>query len=174
MRPPGDEFGDWEGRDIVHELFDDEVVCDAEVGSGESPLGESEINSVHAEGDLVLQLARVGLLQAGTVADDERALAFVNVLQCREAANALPPPRVKKRRGQLRQTPQSIIRVASELPEWWRDDLFESLFHKKEERGKRKEERCRVFIHPSSFSLHPYQSYSVLNLAVAPPSTTNA
>ena len=98
-------------------MLDDEVVCDAEVGGGESPLGEVEIDTVHAEGDLVLQLARVGLLQAGTVADDEGAFAFVHILQRGEAANALLPPRVKIRGGKFRNTPQSIIRVASELPE---------------------------------------------------------
>lgn len=105
MGTPCDEFGNWEGGDIVHELLDDEVVRDAEVGRCESPLGEGEINSVHAEGDLVLQLARVGLLQARTIADDEGALPFVDILQRGEAANALPPPGVEICGGKLRNTP---------------------------------------------------------------------
>ena len=104
MRTPGDEFWNREGADVAHELLDDEIVRHAEVGGGESPFGESEIDSVHAEGDLVLQFARVGPLQAGTVADDEGALALVNILQRGEAADAPPSPRMQIRGGQLRQT----------------------------------------------------------------------
>lgn len=94
MGVPCDEFRDCERGDVVHELFDDEVVCYAEVGCCESPFGECEINSVHAEGNLILQFTRISLLQAGTVADDEGALAIVNILQRAEATNTLPPPRV--------------------------------------------------------------------------------
>lgn len=103
MGTPGDEFWNWKGGDVGHELLDDEVVCDAEVGCCEAPFREREINSVHAEGDLVLQFARVGLLQTGAIPDDEGTFAFVNILQRGEATNALPPPRMKIRGGQFRQ-----------------------------------------------------------------------
>ena len=104
VRTPGDEFWNRERVDVVHKLFDDEIVRHAEVGRCESPLGKGEVNSIHAEGDLVLQFACVRPLEAGTVADNEGAFAFVNILQRREPTNTLPPPGVQIRRGQLRQT----------------------------------------------------------------------
>lgn len=129
MRTPGNEFGNRQRVDVIHELLDDEIVRHTEVGGCESPFGKSEIDSVHAEGDLIFQFARVGALEAWTVADDECAFALVNILQRSEAADALPSPRVKVRGGQLRQTAERIVRVPRKLPERMRKDSFESGYH---------------------------------------------
>lgn len=129
MRTPGDEFWDGQRGYVVYELFDNEVIRHAEVGCGESPLRKREIDTIHAEGDLVLQLAHVGLLQAGTVADDEGAFAFVNILQRSKSTNALPPPGVKKRGGQLRDSSEAIVRVTGKLPQRLRDQGLKDLFH---------------------------------------------
>ena len=87
---------------------------------------------------------RSGLLEAWSIANDERAFAFVNVFECFDSLNALAPPRMQIRIGKLRKTANGIVGVLCALEDGrWKNGI-ESLLH------------------------------SVLNLAVAPPSITNA
>ena len=104
VRTPGDELRDLKRDEVVHKLFDDKIVGDADVCGGEAEFGEHQVDAVHPEGEFVLELGEVGLLEGGSVADDEGALALVNILQRGEAADAPPSPRMQIRGGQLRQT----------------------------------------------------------------------
>ena len=45
--------------------------------------------------NLVLKLAHIRLLEAGSIGDDKGAFPFVNILERGETANALPPPGMK-------------------------------------------------------------------------------
>ena len=69
---------------------------------------------------------------------------FVDIFQRGQAFSAFPSPWVQNRSRQVRQANQGIIAGAGRVPEWFRRYPFDSLLH------------------------------SVLNLAVAPPSTIMA
>ena len=80
VRPPGDKFGNGERVDVIHELFNDKIIRYAKIRGTESPVWERKIDTVHAEGDLILQLAEIGLLQAGTIPHYKGAFPLVNIL----------------------------------------------------------------------------------------------
>jgi len=137
MRTPGDELRYSERVNVIHKLFDDQVICDAEIRSCESQFRKCKIKTVHAKCDLVAQLAEIGLLEAGTVSNDEGAFPFVNILQLSETPDALAPPGMEIRGRQLRDAPNGIVGVTAEYPERLRDDLLEGLFHNVEKKDER-------------------------------------
>ena len=129
VRTPGDEFRKRQRIDILHKLLDDKVVCNAKIRGRESQLRKRQVETVHAKRDLVPQFAEIRLLQAGTVADDEGAFAFMNTLQLSEPSNALAPPGMQIRIGQFGDAAEGIVGVAHEIPKRLWDDVFEGLFH---------------------------------------------
>jgi len=92
MRTPRDEFRNRERVNIVHELFDDQVIRDAEIGGREAQFRKRKIKAVHTKRDLVPQLAEISLFEAGTIPDNESASTFMNILPRGKAPDALPPP----------------------------------------------------------------------------------
>ena len=50
--------------------------------------GKSQVEAVHPEGEFTFQAGEIGLLEAGTVADDEAALAAVLIFERRQLADA--------------------------------------------------------------------------------------
>src|SRR5215208_5398272 len=147
-RAPREKF--WQGKvcQIVRRLFDDKVIDNRQIGRGKAKLGEHQVNAVHPKGKLVLQPAHVSLFEAGSVGDDKGALAFVNTLKRGKPANALPPPGMEVSGRQLREATDRVVGCACNVPQKGRRDLLYRLLHG--------------------------SVYSVLNLAVAPPSTTRA
>ena len=129
MRTPRDEFWQCERVDVIHELFNDQVIGDAQIGGSESQIRKSQIKAVHAERDLVFQPAEIGLLQAGAIPDDERAFALVNILQSGKTPEALAPPWMQIRNRQLRNPSNCIVGIATDRPKRLGNDLLESLFH---------------------------------------------
>lgn len=129
MRTPGDELWKRECVDVIHKLFDNQVICDAKIAGRESQFGECQVEAIHTKRDLIAQLAEIRLLQAGTIANDEGALAFVNIFHFTESPNALAPPRMAICIRKFRDAAEGIVRVTYEMPERLRNDLFESLFH---------------------------------------------
>ena len=129
MRPPGDEFWDGEGIDIVHELFDNQVIRDAKVGGAESPVGKCQVDTVHAKGDLILQLTEIGLFQAGTVPHNKGALPLVTILHFRETPYALTTPGMKIGIRKLGDTAKGVVGIAGKVPGGSGYDGFECLFH---------------------------------------------
>lgn len=141
MRAPGDKLGKPEVVDIVHKLLNDQVVRNAQIGSGESQLGERQVKTVHTERDLIAQFTEIGLLQAWAVPNDKGAFAFVNILQFAKTPDARAPPGMQICIRQLRDAAEGVIGIADEIPERLRDDLFEGLFHNL---GKKKVERKKI------------------------------
>ena len=129
MRTPRDEFWNRERVDIIHKLFDNQVVRNAKICGGKTPVRESKINAVHTEGNLVFQLTEVSLLQAGTIPNNKGAFTFMNVFQTSKTPDALTPPGMQVRGGQLRDTPYGIVGITAKCPQRLGDNLFESLFH---------------------------------------------
>ena len=129
MRTPGDELRNLKREKITHKLFDDEVVGDADVRGGEAEFWKGKVDAVHAKGDLILELAEIGLLQRGSVANDEGTLAFVNIFQRGETFNAFAPPRVKIRGRQLGNAANAVIRIADKIPERLGNNGLEGLLH---------------------------------------------
>ena len=129
MRTPRDELWNGERVDIIHKLFDNQVVRNAKIRGSKTPFRESEINAVHTEGDLIFQFTEVGLLQAWTIPDNKGAFAFMNIFQLSKTPDALTPPGMQIRGRQLRDAPYGIVGIAAKCPKRLRDDLFESLFH---------------------------------------------
>src|SRR6185436_8307942 len=95
MRTPRDEFWNRERVDIIHKLFDDQVIRDAEIGGRESQFRKRKIKTIHTERDLVPQLAEISLFEAGTIPNNESASTFMNILPRGKAPDALPPPRMQ-------------------------------------------------------------------------------
>jgi hypothetical protein len=89
---PGDELGDGQRCDLPSALLDDQVIDGREIGSGKTQLGKHQVNAVHTEGVLILEFGKVGMFQAGTVADDEASLPGMNVLHLPHAIAAFTPP----------------------------------------------------------------------------------
>ena len=139
MRTPGKKLRNFEGGHFGGALFDDEVVDGDEAGGGEAEFGEHQVDAVHPEGEFVLEFGEVGLLEGGSVADDEGALTFVRVFECGEATDALAPPRMQVRGRQLRDAAKRVVGVFDGLEEGGWDEGGEGLFHRREERRKRKE-----------------------------------
>lgn len=129
MGAPGEEFGQVEGGHFGGALFDDEVVDGDEAGGAEAEFGEHQVNAVHPEGEFVLEFGEVGLLEGGTVADDEGTLAFVCVLERGEATDALASPRMQVCGGELRQAANPVVGVFDGLEEGGGEDGGEGLFH---------------------------------------------
>ena len=115
MRTPCKKFRHGQREDIVAELLNDQVVDGTKIRGVESELGEQQINAIHTEGEFVLQFGEVGLFQAGTVANDEGALAFVNILERGQAADAFAPPRMQVRVGQLRDAADGVVGISCRL-----------------------------------------------------------
>lgn len=139
MRTPRNIFWNLQGGHFGGTLFDDEVVDGDEAGGGEAEFGEHQVDAVHPEGEFVLEFGEVGLLEGGSVADDEGALAFVCVLERGETTDALAPPRVQVGGRHLRQAAKRVVGVFDGLEEGGGEEGGEGLFHgeRKEERGKR-------------------------------------
>jgi len=112
-------------------LFDDEIVDGDEAGSGEAEFGEHQVDAVHPEGEFVLEFGEVGLLEGWSVADDEGAAARlrVRVLERGEATDALAPPRMQVRGGNLRQAAKRVVGVFDGLEEGSGEEGGEGLFH---------------------------------------------
>ena len=109
MRTPGDKFRNCEGVDIVHKLLNNQIIRDAKICGGKTPLREGKINAVHTKHNFVFQFTQIGLLQAGAITYDKSALAFVNILHFCKASNALATPGMQIRGRELRDTPDSIV-----------------------------------------------------------------
>ncbi len=62
-------------RDITGALFDDQVIDRDKIRGGKSQFGKHQVNAVQAKGDLLFEQAQIGLLQAGTIPDDERRVS---------------------------------------------------------------------------------------------------
>ena len=143
MRAPGEEFGEVESGHFRGALLDDEVVDGSEVGGGKAQFGEHQIDTVHPEGEFVFELGQVSLLEAGAVADDETALALMDVPIFIHPPAALTPPGMQVGIGHLRQAADGVVGVFEGLQNGGGE---EGLFHGFEERRERKE-----FLHLSSF-----------------------
>src|SRR5215211_1139348 len=115
-RAPGEEL--WQGkvREIACRLLDDQIVDNSQIGCGEAKLREHQIDAVQPECELIPEPAHVCLFEAGTVGDHEGALASVNILERREAANALPPPGMEIGSRQLREPTERVLGRAREVP----------------------------------------------------------
>jgi hypothetical protein len=121
---PADEFGQCERVDVIHKLFNDQVIGDTQIGGSESYIRKGKIKAVHAKRDLVFQFAKIGLFEAGTITNDESAFAFVDVLPSGKTPEALAPPRMEIRGWQLRNPPNCIVGIATDRPKRLRNDLF--------------------------------------------------
>ena len=115
-RAPGDEFWQGKSRQVAGALFDDQIVDHDQIRSGEAQLGKHQIDTVHPKGELVPELAHIRLFEAGTIGDHKGTLAFVNILERGEPADALPPPGMQIRGRELREPANGIIRRAGEIP----------------------------------------------------------
>ena len=128
MGAPCQKFWHGKGEYIRVKLPDDEVVDRTEIGRLKSHFGEHHIDAVHAEGDFVFEPGEVGLFETGTIADDEGAFPFMNILQLRKAADAFPAPGMKIGGGQLRHTADSIVGVARKIDDGYGQNRFQGLF----------------------------------------------
>lgn len=132
MRAPCQEFRNLKIGDLLRALFDDEVVDGDEAGGGETEFGEHQIDAVHSEGEFVFKFGEVGLLEGGTITNDEGALTRlrVRVLERGEATDALAPPRMQVRGRELRQATNPVVGVFGGLEEGGgeEDGLFHSCF----------------------------------------------
>src|SRR3990172_6133059 len=97
--PPGDEFGHSQCPNVLRALLGDQGVDGDQIGGGETQLGEEQVDPVQSEGEFALEQAEVGLLQAGSVADDKAALAPVTVTHAGQVPLALPQPAIEERGG---------------------------------------------------------------------------
>ena len=129
MRSPRDKFGKCERIDVIHKLFNHEIVRDAQIGGGKSQVRERKIKTIHAKCDLVSQFIEISLLEAWAIANDESTFAFVNVFQRIKTFYTFTPPRMQIRLRHLRDTSNRIIGIAGKCPKRLRNDLFEGLFH---------------------------------------------
>jgi hypothetical protein len=117
-------------ENVIVELFDDKIIDRAKICRLKSKFGKKHVNAIHAEGNFIFEFAQVSLLEAGAIADDESAFAFVNIFQLSQAPNAFTPPGMKIGGGQLRQAAKRIIGVTRHLKHWSWKNGFYSLFHK--------------------------------------------
>ncbi len=129
MRTPGDELRNLQSEEVAHKLFDDEVVRNADVRGGEAKLWKGKVEAVHAKGNLILELAEIGLLQRWSVTNDEGTFAFVNIFQRGKAFDAFTPPRVKICGRQLGDAANAVIGIADKIPERLGNDGLEGLLH---------------------------------------------
>lgn len=141
MRTPRQKLRDFKRRHLLRALFDDEVVDGDEAGGSEAEFGEHQVDAVHPEGEFILELGEVCLLEGGSVTDDEGALAFMRVLERGEATDTLASPRMQVRGRELRDSANRVVGVFDGLEEGGGEEGGEGLFHGEEERRKRKE-RC--------------------------------
>lgn len=128
MRTPRNVLRNLEGGQFGGALFDDEIVDGDEAGGGEAEFGEHQVDAVHPEGEFVLELGEVGLLEGGSVADDEGALTFVRVLERGDATDALTSPRMQVGGRELRDEANRVVGVFDGLEEGGGED---GLFHDK-------------------------------------------
>ena len=129
MRAPGDELRNLQGEEVVDELFNDKIIGDADVRGCETKFGKGKVEAVHAKGNLILELAEIGLLQRWSIANDEGTFAFVNIFQRGETVDAFAPPWVKIRGRQLGDAANAVIGIADKIPERLGNDGLEGLLH---------------------------------------------
>ncbi len=160
VRAPGKEFRHGQPANILGALFDHQAVDAQKIGGRKAQLGEDQVDAVHPKGGFVAQPGQIGLFQAGTVADDEAALAAMFILEIRQPADALAPPGMEGGSRPERQALECIAGVAGCSPDWLWQVTLERLF------------QGSILV----LLIHSIERnrYSVLRRAVAPPSTIRA
>src|SRR6266498_6067826 len=106
MRAPGNELRKRQRIDIIYKLLNNQIIRDAEIRGGKSQFGEGKIKTVHAKCDFVSQFTEIHLFEAGTIANNEGAFAFVNILPFGEALDTLTSPGMKIGTWEFRDTPE--------------------------------------------------------------------
>lgn len=121
----------WHGKreDVFGELFDDKVIDGTEISGGKTKLRKEHIKTIHAKCEFIFQFSEIGLFEAGAIANDEGAFAFVNILERGKTVYAFTPPRMQIRSRQLRQPTNGVRCVAGKVPERGRENGFDGLFH---------------------------------------------
>ena len=78
---------------------------------------------------MTFEFGQVSLLETWSIADDEGAFAFMNILKLGKAANAFAPPGMKICGRKLRDTAECIICIARKLKYGSWEGRLKSLFH---------------------------------------------
>ena len=113
-------------------LLEHQVVHRDQVGGGEAQLGEEQVDAVETKGEFTLQLAQVGLAQAGTIADDEAALTcwWIFSIWCRRCCSFQPSAGLK---DSSQHVPAAVapppISVGAQLPDGSGGEFFYGLTH---------------------------------------------
>src|SRR5215216_5982831 len=95
-RAPGKKLWQREGREFTGGLLDHKIVDHGQIGCRKTQPWEHQVNTVHPKCQFVPEPAHVSELKAGSVGNDERSLAFVNIFECGQAANTLSSPGMEK------------------------------------------------------------------------------
>ena len=94
MGTPCQKLGHRQSKDLVRELLDHQIVDGNKIGCRETELGEKQIDSIHSKRKFILELGKIGLTERGPVANDEGAVAFMNIFKFPKPANTFAPPRM--------------------------------------------------------------------------------
>lgn len=129
MRPPCEKLWHGLGKDLLLELFDDQIINRDKIRGVKSEFGEEQIDPVHPERTFVSQLGEIRLAKGGSIPDDEGTLAFMNILNGPESAHALAPPGVEIGSRQFRKASKRIVGITRNIPKRGGKDLFEGLLH---------------------------------------------
>src|SRR6185503_4989481 len=115
-RAPCKELWQREGCKLTGGLLDHKIVDNGQIGCRKAQPGEHQVNTVHPKGQFVPELAHISELKAGSVGNDERPLAFVNIFEYGQAANTLASPGMEISSRQFREPTNRVVRRPSEIP----------------------------------------------------------
>ncbi|MPN40277.1 hypothetical protein SDC9_187813 [bioreactor metagenome] len=100
---PGYKSGDGEVAQVFCTLLDDQIVDGEQHRGCKAKVIEGHVETVHANGELVLEFAQISVLEAGAIANNEAALAHMGVLQGIDLLNRFAPPGMKLTVGPIGQ-----------------------------------------------------------------------